>query len=111
MMGMCATTGKTVDGANYLRQRLTNALTTSVGTTTMLRERGCRLADLVDAPANGATMVDVYSAIAEALQSPLAGVPDFRLSAVDALGFEDGALTLALTGETSAGRQTVEVTL
>ena len=100
MTGMNALNGKTSSGIAYLRQRIQNALTTPVNSTTMHRERGSRLFALVDQPLNDATIIDTYAAVAECLQQPLAGVPDFSLSKVQAVrADESGVLVLDLQGE------------
>ena len=100
MQGMNAQTGQTISGIPYLRQRIESALSTPLNSTVMHRERGSRLFNLVDQPMTGATVVDTYAAIAECLQRPISGVPDFRLDKVQAVHVgEDGKLLLDLEGE------------
>lgn len=100
MQGMNAQTGKLISGIPYLRQRIGNALSTPVNSTVMHRERGSRLFSLVDEPMTQATVVDTYAAIAECLQRPVSGVPDFRLDKVQAVQVDEGGkLLLDLEGE------------
>jgi phage baseplate assembly protein W len=100
MQGMNAQTGQLINGIPYLRQRIENALSTPVNSTVMHRERGSRLFALVDEPMTQATIVDTYAAIAECLQRPVSGVPDFRLNKVRAVQVgEGGSLLLDLEGE------------
>ncbi len=100
MQGMSAQTGQTISGIAYLRQRIEDALSTPINSTVMHRERGSRLFSLVDQPMTRATVVDTYAAIAECLQRPISGVPDFRLDTVAAVRVgENGTLLLDIEGE------------
>lgn len=62
----------------------------------MRRDYGSRLPRLVDAPMNRATLLDIYSATAEAL---LAWEPRFKLLTVTATNAQPGRIELSLTGE------------
>lgn len=62
----------------------------------MRRDYGSRLPRLVDAPMNRATLLDIYSATAEAL---LQWEPRFRLQTVTATAAQPGKIELSLTGE------------
>ena len=68
MRGVDATTGKALEGLAHLRQSVRDILTTPLGSRVMRRDYGSRLFDLVDAPLNEQTVVDLYAATAEALQ-------------------------------------------
>lgn len=67
MRGTDATTGKPLEGVAHLRQSIRDILTTPLGSRVMRRTYGSRLFDLVDAPLNEQTIVDIYAATAEAL--------------------------------------------
>ncbi|MFG6082330.1 GPW/gp25 family protein [Paracoccus litorisediminis] len=61
MAGMNATTGRSLDGIDHLRQSIRDILTTPIGTRVMRRAYGSRLPELVDAPLNDETLVDLYA--------------------------------------------------
>lgn len=67
MSGMSATTGRRLDVLSHLRQSITDILTTPLGTRVMRREYGSLLPDLVDAPLDGVTVLDIIQATAGAL--------------------------------------------
>ena len=67
MQGMNRNTGQPLSGIDHLRQSIIDILTTPVGSRVMRRDYGSRLYELVDAPMNRATLVDIYAATAEAL--------------------------------------------
>lgn len=67
MRGTDATTGKALEGIAHLRQSVRDILTTPLGSRVMRRDYGSRLFELVDAPLNSQTLVDLYAATAEAL--------------------------------------------
>ena len=69
MIGTDANTGRRLSGINHLRQSVRDILTTPIGTRVMRREYGSRLYELVDAPVNSETMIDLYAATFEALQT------------------------------------------
>ena len=97
MVGMNSQTGKPLSGLAHLRQSIRDILTTPIGSRVMRRDYGSRLFDLIDAPGAGGTLVDLYAAVAEALEN---WEPRFRLSRVRHDGVSaDGRLRLTLTGE------------
>ena len=67
MNGTDAITGRRLSGVDHLRQSIRDILTTPVGSRVMRRDYGSRLHELVDAPLNGETLVDLYAATFEAL--------------------------------------------
>jgi phage baseplate assembly protein W len=67
MRGINAETGKALSGLDHLRQSIRDILTTPVGSRVMRRDYGSRLFQLVDAPVNRRTIVDIYAATIEAL--------------------------------------------
>lgn len=67
MNGIDANTGKRLSGLAHLRQSIRDILTTPIGSRVMRRDYGSRLYELVDAPINRETLLDLYAATAEAL--------------------------------------------
>lgn len=67
MRGIDAKTGKALEGIAHLRQSIRDILTTPIGSRVMRREYGSRLFDLVDAPLNDRTIIEIFAATAEAL--------------------------------------------
>ncbi len=98
MTGMSARTGRMLDGAAHLRQSIRDILTTPVGSRVMRRDYGSRLFELVDTPLDGGALVEVYAAVAEALER---WEPRFRLTRVQASASEAGTgqVVLDLEGE------------
>ncbi|MCP4102605.1 MAG: phage baseplate protein [Lentisphaerae bacterium] len=97
MTGIDHTTGRYLSGLDHLKQSITDILTTPIGSRVMRREYGSRLPRLVDAPLNSSTLVDLYSATAEAL---LRWEPRFKLLSVSAVTPQNtGKIELELTGE------------
>jgi phage baseplate assembly protein W len=96
MNGTSATDGKPLDGIAHLRQSIQDILTTPLGSRVMRRDYGSRLYELVDAPTNSETIMDLYAATAEALAN---WEPRFRLTQVKIASADAGAIALDLTGE------------
>jgi len=67
MRGTNATTGKAISGLDHLKQSVRDILTTPLGSRVMRRTYGSRLFQLVDAPLNRGTIVQLYAATVEAL--------------------------------------------
>lgn len=67
MIGMNPHTGCAVQGLDHVYQSVAQILTTPKGTRVARRAFGSDLAQLIDAPNNGATRVRVYAAVATAL--------------------------------------------
>lgn len=100
LRGMCCKTGLLISGLPYLRQRIEDALTTPVGSQVLLRARGSSLLPLVDTPMNHRHIAQAMAAIAQTLNNPLAGLPDFSLSRIRLLSSKTpGQLGYALTGK------------
>jgi uncharacterized protein len=95
MNGTNASNGKPLTGIAHLRQSITDILTTPLGSRVMRRDYGSRLPDLIDAPLNGETIMELYAATAEALQ---AWEPRFQLAQVTVTGAAVGSVTLDLAG-------------
>lgn len=96
MKGTDSATGKHLQGVNHLRQSIRDILTTPIGSRVMRREYGSRLYELVDAPMNRATLLELYAATAEALAQ---WEPRFRLTSVKAVEASPGHIVLNLQGE------------
>ncbi|MTZ12785.1 baseplate assembly protein [Pseudomonas sp. JL972] len=96
MIGLAATTGRTITGAAHLAQSIADVLTTPIGSRVMRREYGSLLPDLIDAPFNDATRLQAYAAVAMAL---MRWEPRIRLSRVQlSLGEQPGQAVLDLEG-------------
>jgi len=96
MNGSDSTTGKALSGLNHLRQSIRDILTTPIGSRVMRREYGSRLYELVDAPLNEATTLEIYAATAEALAR---WEPRFKITRVSATSASPGKITIDLQGE------------
>lgn len=96
MNGTSAADGKPLGGIAHLRQSIQDILTTPLGSRVMRRDYGSRLYELVDAPTNSETLMQLYAATAEALA---AWEPRFRLTQVKIASATQGAIELNLTGE------------
>ncbi|WP_208531402.1 GPW/gp25 family protein, partial [Pseudomonas aeruginosa] len=64
---MNAHTGGAIDRLAHIRQSIVDILTTRIGTRVMRREYGSQLPELIDAPFNDTTRLQVYAATAMAL--------------------------------------------
>lgn len=93
---MSAQTGKTLSGIDHLRQSIIDILTTRIGSRVERRTYGSRLFDLIDAPLNRSTIVDLIAATAEALKR---WEPRFKLTSVKIISSDIGSVTLDLTGD------------
>lgn len=96
MQGMNRNTGQPLSGIDHLRQSIIDILTTPVGSRVMRRDYGSRLYELVDAPMNRATLVDIYAATAEAL---LQWEPRLALKRVRVSEITIGKVTLFLEAD------------
>lgn len=96
MNGINATSGKSLSGIDHLRQSIRDILTTPIGSRVMRRDYGSRLYELVDAPMNRATLLDLYAATAEALAT---WEPRIAVQKVTAREAQPGRVILSLTGE------------
>ena len=111
MSGMDRHTGQRLDGWPHVRQSKIDLLTTRVGTRVQRRDYGTTAVDLVDKPANRATVLDRFVAIADALDrwEPRVQLTGFELLSASAAG---GATIGVMVREISGGRaQAVEVPL
>uniref|UniRef100_A0A3B0J085 IraD/Gp25-like domain-containing protein n=1 Tax=Wolbachia endosymbiont of Aleurodicus floccissimus TaxID=2152762 RepID=A0A3B0J085_9RICK len=95
MKGMSAETGKGLEGLEHLKQSITDILITPIGSRIMKREYGSRLFELVDKPINRDLTLEIYSAVAEALQR---WEKRFKLEKVKMTEVKEGKVTLDLEG-------------
>jgi len=79
MNGINANTGKSLTGADHIKQSIRDILTTRIGTRIMRRDFGSRLPDLVDNPMSELLKAELFAATAEALAR---WEPRFRLDRV-----------------------------
>ncbi len=91
---MNAHTGGTIDRLAHIRQSIADILTTRIGSRVMRREYGSQLPELIDAPFNDTTRLQVYAATAMAL---MRWEPRIRLSRVQ------------ITGQNLAGQVLMEI--
>lgn len=96
MNGINATTGKRLSGLDHLRQSIRDILRTPIGSRVMRRDYGSRLFQLIDAPMNRSTLLDLYAATAEALAT---WEPRIRVDMVQATSAEPGRVVLDISGE------------
>lgn len=106
MNGMNAQTGRSLSGIDHLRQSLRDILTTPIGTRVMRRDYGSRLHELIDAPMNNATLVELYAATAEAVAR---WEPRFRLTRVRVASAAPGRVTLDLQGDYLPAGQSISL--
>lgn len=96
MIGINENTGKALGGVEHLRQSIRRLITTPIGSRVMRRDYGSRLFELVDAPLNMSTRMDLIQATADALRK---WEPRFQLLKVDIKGDENGVSSVSLTGK------------
>lgn len=97
MIGINNSTGKALGGLDHLKQSVRDILLTPLGTRVMRRDYGSRLFELIDAPMNSQTIIEIIAATAEALAKwePRIVVERVVLDA----GAESGRIALTLYGK------------
>lgn len=95
MRGIDADNGKALAGIEHLRQSVRDILSTPIGSRVLRREFGSQLFQLIDAPMNRSTVMDLYAATADALAR---WEPRLQLTKVQAAMPEPGVVVLDLTG-------------
>ncbi|MBD0392119.1 GPW/gp25 family protein [Wolbachia endosymbiont of Pentalonia nigronervosa] len=95
MQGMNANTGKKLEGIEHLKQSIADILTTPIGSRIMRRDYGSRLFELVDRPVTRDFSLEIYAAVAEALQK---WERRFKLEKVKVTEIKEGRVTIALEG-------------
>lgn len=106
MDGINSSTGKRLGGIEHLRQSIRDILTTPIGSRVMRRDYGSRLFELIDAPLNRNTLLDLYAATAEALDR---WEPRFELVSCKAVSAEPGRVELDLVGKYLIDGQTIKL--
>lgn len=96
MTGISRMTGRAISGGDHLTQSIADILTTPKGSRVMRRDYGSRLPDLIDAPMNGETVIDVIAETADALDL---WEPRLRLRRVEITAASAGKMSLMLSGE------------
>lgn len=94
-MTMSRETGRSLSEIEHLKQSVVDILSTPIGSRVMRRDYGSRLFDLIDAPLNRATLIDLYAAVAEALAK---WEDRITVQQVDVTSSQIGQITLAITG-------------
>ena len=95
-MGMNTQNGRSLTELDHLRQSIVDILNTPIGSRVMRRDYGSKLFNLIDAPLNRGTLVDIYAATAEALMQ---WERRLIVSAVDMTSAQLGQITLKITGK------------
>ncbi|APR98667.1 GPW/gp25 family protein [Wolbachia endosymbiont of Folsomia candida] len=95
MRGMDSKTGKELEGIDHLKQSIIDILTTPIGSRIMRRNYGSRLFELVDKPMNRDFTLEVYSAVAEALEK---WEKRFKVEKVKITEVKEGKVILNLEG-------------
>lgn len=97
--GMNADTGERMEGITHIRQSIGKILTTPIGTRVMRREFGSLIPDLIDAPINPRTRLQVMAATATAVIRWEPRIRPSRISLRMESGLESAAgLVVELTG-------------
>lgn len=99
-------TGRTISEADHLTQSISDILTTPKGSRVMRRDYGSRLPDLIDAPMNGETVIDVIAETADALDF---WEPRLRLRRVEITAARAGTMSLMLSGEVDRLAAAIEI--
>lgn len=95
MIGIDAHSGQPLEGLAHLRQSVRDILTTPIGARVMRRDYGSRLPELVDAPMNEATRLDLLSATVEALAT---WEPRIEVLSVDTAADAAGVVRISMAG-------------
>jgi uncharacterized protein len=110
LKGMSRSTGRMISGIDYVRQCVSDLLTTPIGTRVCNRDYGSNLPDLVDAPMNAATIQRIYAATAMAISRFLPIVTIIRLS-IDLGTPSAPVLTIELTDAEAPAAPSFNVTI
>ena len=101
-LGMNAATGLRITGREHLAQSIGKILQTPLATRVRRRTFGAKAADMIDSPANGAAMLQLYAAAATAL---MLWEPRLRVRSisVDVDADRPGRIVLNIHGEADTG--------
>lgn len=105
-MGMNADSGRDLTGLEHLKQSIADILNTPIGSRVMRRDYGSRLFELVDAPINRSTVIEIISATADALMK---WEDRLIVSAVDVTSAVIGQITLRITGKYVLDGKTIQL--
>ena len=108
MTGMSRVTGREIAPGAHLAQSITDILTTPKGSRVLRRDYGSRLPDLIDAPLNGETVIEIFAETAEALDQ---WEPRLKLRRVAVTEARAGRLHLVLTGDVQGATTALELEL
>ena len=95
MKGTDSTTGKSLSGIDHLRQSVRDILTTPIGSRVMRRTYGSTLFQLVDAPMNKGTVLEIYAAVANALKT---WETRLTVESIEVTKADVGVIEITLTG-------------
>ena len=101
-LGMNAATGLRISGREHLAQSVSKILQTPLATRNRRRTFGAKTADMIDSPANGAAILQLYAAAATALMlwEPRLRV---RSMSVDVDASRPGRVVLNIHGDGDTG--------
>lgn len=102
-VGFDRSTFSALTGWDHIRQSIAMILTTELGERIQRRPFGSKIADLIDKPQTVEIFVDVYMAVAEALEPRVVdgaqlGEPRFLLSSIAITPSADGSVIFRLRG-------------
>nr|DAI00024.1 MAG TPA: baseplate wedge subunit [Caudoviricetes sp.] len=109
MKGMCAKTGKVLEGLAHLEQSVTDILSTPVGSRLERRSYGSDIPELIDQPDTPSTRIRIFSAAAHALSL---WEPRLRITSIQMVSLASeskGKALLQIDGQTS--EQTVSLSV
>lgn len=108
MQGLDRNTTELLADDAHLEQSIGDILSTPIGSRVLRRDYGSDLPDLIDAPINPETMVDLFAATAEALDK---WEPRFHLRRVEINEASEGRIDLQLTGDVNHSSTTINASL
>lgn len=106
MTGLSRITTRALGLDEHLAQSIEDILGTPKGTRVLRRDYGSRLPELIDAPLNGETMIDVFAETADALDR---WEPRLRLRRVEVTEAASGKLALLASGDVAGGTDPVTI--
>ena len=95
MQGVNSSTGKALSGLDHLKQSISDILQTPIGSRVIRRDYGSRLFELIDAPMNRQTILEIYTSSIEAL---LKWEPRFYPQKIRITDAQPGYLAITLEG-------------
>ncbi|MDE1464788.1 hypothetical protein [Spartinivicinus poritis] len=94
--GTHAHTGKNTTGLAYLQQRIQDALNTPIGSLVGHRDYGSRVYELVDRNVDPGFYMQAYIRLAEAINNPVNGLNDIKLTTMAITRAEEHQIELTL---------------